>query len=102
VKLPVVSMGKFAIRGLDVHVQRLPFEDGDEVVLILKVSADAASGRSYPESVTMRERIPRGIAPGGVESFIRYVVRKLVAHEVDEWLSFDGVRRDPHAPENER
>lgn len=105
-KLPKVTLGKFAIRSMR-FVMNAPHAANPNVALCAflepaedvtgfhsDITPEVATKHVYPENVWI-EMTPRHRA-----EVIRAILIEAVTHEVDEWLRVDGERVvEPH-PEN--
>lgn len=104
--LPVPSMQGFTIFGIDVRIAK--HDRHVEVVLDMRVHDKRTPGvlevaPLLPGRVAFRKVI--GVVdivfardPEFFQHHVRDLVHEAVVHEVDEWLTFDGVQfTDPHA-----
>lgn len=48
--------------------------------------------------ITMTDRLPPWICEQAAKEYLRFLIRKMEMHEIDEWLRFQGkLINDPHA-----
>jgi hypothetical protein len=101
----VVSIGSFAIRGIEIRELRRLSEilealDLRAVEITLHV-VDVETGRA--ETTVVERRLPRHEATDHLGPILRALLVEAFAHEVDEWLRVDGQRvREPHPETTQR
>ena len=97
--------GKFAVLGLDLSVTPTPLgETGFNVRVDMHVVADAESGAVRPNSVSSIEYVRtsgdvKSLPPDLLRETILTMTTDLLRHELEEWLTIDGIRKPPEHDE---
>jgi hypothetical protein len=87
-----VSLNGMALRGVNVVIDDEP--DG-RIAIRVDLHVAARDTCAPIRTSTITHRLPPE-SDGALRVAIREVVLTALGHEVDEWLSIDGIRHDPH------
>ena len=100
-KLPVVTLGQFAIHKANIVLEQDPTRSLDSLRLRLDFAVNDVENPSVRTTVARTLTMSRYEllrAEGGwVQFMVRRAVHDAVVHEVDEWLRIDGeLLAEPH------
>lgn len=89
-----VSLNGMALRGINVILDH----DGDGVSVRVDLHVPSRSDGA-PMRTTTKAHIGMSVFDSAIQtrSVLKDVILAALGHEIDEWMSIDGVRKDPHA-----